>query len=91
MTMKGLGRASVELIMVRLPSTSGGLSGLSCPHCDHPLELHQPDAAVPDRILGTCDGCKGWYLLDLLPTGTGAVMARLPEPADSLRAAGHAE
>src|SRR5437867_1737590 len=35
-----------------------------CPVCDHELELHQPDADLPHRILALCDNCGGWFLLD---------------------------
>lgn len=35
-----------------------------CPHCRSLLELHQPDSEQPDRLLGTCEGCKAWCLID---------------------------
>ena len=35
-----------------------------CPQCGEGLTLHQPDEALPDRLLGTCDECKGWFLLN---------------------------
>jgi hypothetical protein len=33
-------------------------------HCDWDLELHQPDAELPDRLLGICVVCKTWYLVE---------------------------
>jgi hypothetical protein len=35
-----------------------------CPGCGAPLELHQPDPECPERLLGTCPRCGGWFLLD---------------------------
>ena len=49
---------------------------LRCPGCGTDLALHQPDALRPERLLGTCDGCDSWYVID---AGSGA-MAPIPEP-----------
>jgi hypothetical protein len=54
--------------------------GSTCGTCDVPLDIHQPDPDLPDRLLGTCRVCKAWWLLD----GEAELMARLP---DSLRVA----
>jgi hypothetical protein len=45
-----------------------------CPLCQADLVLHLPDPVTPDLLLGTCEGCKSWYLLD----ATRGVMALLP-------------
>lgn len=37
---------------------------LACRKCGSDLTLHQPDSEMPERILGTCDECKAWYLFD---------------------------
>ena len=37
---------------------------LLCRNCGSDLDLHQPDLEMPERILGTCDECKTWYLFD---------------------------
>jgi hypothetical protein len=37
---------------------------LVCRKCASVLTLHQPDSDMPDRILGTCGGCKTWYLFN---------------------------
>ena len=48
-------------------------------------ELHRGDddfAAgfrVPDRLIGACEGCKHWYLIDILPDVSGGTMLRLPD------------
>jgi hypothetical protein len=35
-----------------------------CRNCRSRLLLHQPDPHLPDRLLGTCDRCKSWYIID---------------------------
>ncbi len=67
---------------------------LTCPvrGCGNPLELHQPDLAVPDRLLGTCLGCGQWSLVLLKRETGGADLVELPikemmseiEPVDKL-------
>jgi hypothetical protein len=52
----------------------------SCPHCEDPLDLHQPDSAQPDRLLGTCPDCRAWFLI----APQARLMVRLPDH-DTLR------
>jgi len=35
-----------------------------CPNCGESLETHQPDPELPNRLLGVCEECKSWYVLD---------------------------
>src|SRR5689334_7442705 len=35
-----------------------------CRACGSDLILHQPDPEMPERLLGTCGGCKSWYLIE---------------------------
>ena len=42
---------------------SGG--DLACPVCQTPLETHQPDPDMPERLLGCCPRCRAWTLVDL--------------------------
>jgi hypothetical protein len=37
-----------------------------CQNCGCELQLHQPDPDLPKRLLGTCEECKSWFLLDLV-------------------------
>jgi hypothetical protein len=37
-----------------------------CQKCGCELQLHQPDPDLPTRLLGTCEECKSWFLLDLV-------------------------
>jgi uncharacterized protein YbaR (Trm112 family) len=50
----------------------------ACPECRSPLEFHQPDEGLPDRLLGTCPGCHRWYVLDV----EARLMALLPDEDD---------
>jgi hypothetical protein len=36
----------------------------ACGRCGSSLELHQPDADLPNRLLGTCPACKAWYVVE---------------------------
>jgi hypothetical protein len=54
-------------------------SGPSCPRCDEPLNLHQPDEGSPGQLLATCDQCLGWYSLIELKDGESEfLMLELP-------------
>jgi hypothetical protein len=50
--------ASLERIRFELASE------ILCARCQTPLDRHQPDAERPDRLLGTCEGCGAWFLID---------------------------
>ena len=52
-----------------------------CPDCEGALDLHQPDPRNPDRILGVCERCSGWLLMDLRPDQTGWIGVPLPDAA----------
>ncbi len=68
---------SVNLGFLRLGADRDHHPGLQCPSCDHGLMLHQPDVESPDRLLGICPACRGWFLAEMNP----GVMIRLPDPA----------
>jgi len=48
--------------------------GGGCPNCGAGLDLHQPDAGLPGRLLATCAACKSWYVAE----GDAAVEVRMP-------------
>ena len=65
---------------------------LVCRACGSDLSLHQPDPEMPERILGTCEECKTWYLFDgdlecveIAPrrTGQGELPIANPSPVSS--------
>jgi hypothetical protein len=51
------------------------LSEIVCPDCEGHTIIHQPDEALPDRLLATCPSCTAWFLLH----AAAGVMVRLPE------------
>jgi hypothetical protein len=79
-------RVAVDLALIRFPTTVEGLSQLCCLGCGVPMDLHHPDAGFPERMLGTCDACRCWYLMDLVPGRPEAVMVLLPDGDHFLRA-----
>jgi hypothetical protein len=66
-------------LAVSPPWTSPDLpTGTPCLACGESLVLHQPDVNAPERLLGTCDDCGAWHLIDaergmtvLLPDADG--------------------
>jgi len=70
---------SAELIVLRFPAINPDTISVRCVHCSTPLTLHQPDPGLPERLLGTCERCKHWFLMDLLPDQTNGVLVRLPD------------
>jgi hypothetical protein len=48
----------------------------SCPDCESPLVLHQPDPELPHRLLGVCEACKAWYISD----AEGLLLTRITVP-----------
>ena len=55
-------------------------TGTPCLACGESLVLHQPDIKAPERLLGTCDDCGAWHLID----ADRGVTVLLPD-ADGLR------
>ena len=68
---------SVPLTVVPLSTRAMVPAGAPCLRCGAALELHQPDGDAPQRLLGTCDACGGWHLID----GDGSVVVLLPDAA----------
>jgi hypothetical protein len=44
----------------------GDYALVRCGRCYGELEFHQPDPEAPYKILGTCEHCEAWYLMNLL-------------------------
>ena len=55
---------SVQLAVVPLSTQTQAPVGATCLGCGSSLELHQPDGNAPQRLLGTCDDCGRWHLID---------------------------
>jgi len=72
-------RVRVPLDILPFPRLVEEPGGTACPHCAASLTLHQPDLEMADRLLGTCDGCKRWYLVDLLPGRDDGFLVEMPD------------
>ena len=66
---------SISLISLHADDTTA----LRCPACAVSMELHQPDAGYPDRMLWTCEHCGTWFLMDITPGQHEAVLVCLPD------------
>jgi len=55
----------VAMDLVRLPSQLDESSNIRCGKCFEELDRHQLDIDLPGRLLGTCESCKAWYLINL--------------------------
>jgi hypothetical protein len=62
---------TISLDRIRLRA----ISHVRCPRCRSSLEFHQPDPDLSERLLGVCEGCKVWHLVDV----AGGVMVPLPD------------
>ncbi len=57
---------ALECVPIACHLTTAPQSGRApCPVCRGKLLIHQPDTTQPDRLLGTCAECKGWFLIDV--------------------------
>src|SRR5256885_13296563 len=70
---------SADLDLLRFPMRMVKAVRACCLHCSSPLALHQPDPESPERLLGVCEQCKHWFLIDLLPNLSEGVLVRLPD------------
>lgn len=68
----------VAMDLIRLRFCSEDSLSILCEKCYAELDRHQLDVTLPGRMLGTCESCKAWYLIDL----EGGVMVLLPDEAD---------
>jgi hypothetical protein len=67
------------LELLHFPSLREENTGTPCPNCTSVLTLLQPDPALPDRMIGACERCKHWYLIDTVPDLGEGTMLRLPD------------
>lgn len=51
--------------VTRLTIAAGVIERPRCRRCRSTLGLHQPDEARPEHLLGTCDRCGDWYLVEV--------------------------
>ena len=58
----------------------GRFSAVHCLNCQKRLDVHQPDADLPYRMLATCEACKSWHVVHCDPIEPRALITLLPEP-----------
>jgi hypothetical protein len=70
--------ARVTLTLSRFAGEPDEYASTRCPACEGDLNFHQPDMRQPHRLLGICDDCDAWFLINLakaqilhLPRGEG--------------------
>ena len=63
-------------VKVQRPAPGGALDWVRCIRCSGPLNLMQPDNDSPERLLGVCETCDCWALIELVE--------RVVTPAESL-------
>ena len=71
----------VTLRILTIPVCPDGESVLACLSCQKPLDIHQPDAGLPERMLATCPVCRAWHLIDCGPGPGDTVIVLLPDCA----------
>jgi hypothetical protein len=72
-------KVSADLDLLRFPAVVEHPVSADCLNCSLPLSLSQPDFNSPERLLGICERCKHWFLIDLIPDLTEGVLSRLPD------------
>jgi hypothetical protein len=68
-----------HLDVLRFPTSHNNIDGTCCLNCSWQLSLSQPDSELPDRLIGVCERCKHWFLIDLIPESGEGIMSKLPE------------
>lgn len=78
--MGSVNEQAVSLRFARLPIPPDGPINIDCLNCETPIEIHQPDSELPERMLGTCENCRTWYLVECDPNTGQAVLIQIPDP-----------
>lgn len=86
MAAKKPGPVALTIAVQKASESIGGPAQWRCLECHDVLEVHQPDAANPARLLGTCPECGAWYVLDFEESldEPECLMLRLPD-VDTIR------
>ncbi len=69
---------AVSLWCKILSDCPDGLTSYPCLRCRAPLDMHQPDCALPDLMLATCAECHAWHVIDCQTGAPPAFVALLP-------------
>src|SRR5438067_1676467 len=69
---------TITWTVTSLTISDQGLEAPRCRACQSGLNVHQPDEDHPEHLLGTCDDCGAWYLIEVDANGTEAFLYDLP-------------
>jgi len=72
-------KAHASLHFLRFPKVCEQSVHAKCLKCSSDLILHQPDMNLPERLLGVCESCKHWHLIDFVSGAEPGVMVMLPD------------
>ena len=72
---------TVSVLLGRFDTASISDARVQCPDCKEALDMHQPDERSPERLLGTCQGCSAWFLIDMMPEEATWMVVTLPDTA----------
>ena len=75
----GFNEVTPRLDLLHFPARGYEVVSTECPNCTSYLTLIQPDLALPNRLIGACEQCKHWYLIDTVPDVSEGTMLRLPD------------
>lgn len=73
---------TLRLAATDVPACPDEHAQACCLHCEEALTLHQPEPEAPRRLLGICEACGNWYLLDWSVGEGDGLMVLLPGPDD---------
>src|SRR5581483_4011915 len=80
---------AVHIAEIRLTARVAGRSAArGCAACGKPLEMHQPDTADPERLLGTCPACGAWSVIQPGSAEETVHVLQLPRPTELDKAFG---
>lgn len=77
--VRGTCTLAIPLTMLQCSQAPEEFGGGCCLVCDLSLDLHQPDSGIPDRLIGICEACGRWYLIDKATDAADTVLVLLPE------------
>jgi hypothetical protein len=68
---------TVPFDLTTLTVPANELALIPCLKCETPLNILQPDAGIPDQLLGACCGCGAWFAIWMKGDDNQAVVVHL--------------